>query len=143
MNFRVEHRVGVQATSDRIWEIVSDLPFWNAWNPTFPEAEGTIAIGGNLRLLEQVEGLPDRRVTGRIHDWVPFTQLIWAEKRGWHFSSTRYIEIEELAPGSCILTNGEIFHGFRGEDYVHKHRKRLRAACAAMGEALRDRAEGS
>jgi hypothetical protein len=141
MSFRVEYRTGVQATSDRIWEVVADLPGWTRWNPIFPEAGGVIAIGGALSLLERIDGRPERQIAARVQDWVPYAQLIWAERRGWHFNSVRFIEIEELAPGSCIVANGEIFSGFRGEDYLHKHRKTLRRACETMGQALRQHAE--
>ena len=30
---RIEKRVGVRATTDRIWELISDLPTWERWNP--------------------------------------------------------------------------------------------------------------
>ena len=40
---RIEKRVGVQATSDRIWDLVADLAGWSAWNPMDTEVEGVIA----------------------------------------------------------------------------------------------------
>ncbi len=141
MSFRVENRVGVKAPSDRIWEIIADLPSWGDWNPTFPQAEGIIAIGGVLTLTETIEGLHERPVRAAINDWVPYAQLIWSERRGFQFTSTRYIEIEELAPGSCIVANGEIFGGMFGEGFFNKNKRLLRRACEEMGEALRLRAE--
>lgn len=137
----IEHRVGVRAPAERIWEIIADLPAWNAWNPIFPEASGTIAIGGRLSLVERMPDRPERLVEARVVEWVPNAQLIWAERRGFLARSTRYIEIEELQPGACIVANGEIFGGFLGEDYGHKHRRLLRRACVELGEALRLRAE--
>lgn len=142
MSFRVENRVGIKTPSDRIWDLIADLPGWSAWNPTFPEAEGLIAIGGVLSLTERIDGLPDRRARVTINDWVPYAQLVWSEKRGFQFTSTRYIEIEELAPGSCIVANGEIFGGMFGESYFNKNKRLLRRACEELGEALRAKAEG-
>ena len=49
----------------------------------------------------------------------------------------RYYEIEELEPGSCIIANGFIFSGFRGEGFHDKHKKTIRTACEAIGEALK------
>jgi len=142
MNFKVEKRVGVRATSERIWEVIADLPGWDAWNPIETGVSGTIAFGGSLTLTEAIPDLPQRQVVGRIGDWQPNGQLVWAEKRGWLFAMTRYYRIDQLEPGSCIVANGFIFSGFRGEGFHDKHRKTLRSACESVAEALRVAAEG-
>ena len=142
MTSRIENRVGIRAPAERIWEIIAELDAWREWNPVFVEARGAISIGGELSLVEQIEDRPPREVQARIVDWVPNTQLIWAERRGFLSRSMRYIEIEELQPGSCIVANGEMFAGFLGEGYGDKHRPVLRRACEALGHALRQRAEG-
>ena len=141
MNFKIEKRVGVRAPSDRIWEVIADLPGWDGWNPVETEASGKISFGGQITLTERIEGLPDRQVTGRVADWQPNAQLVWTEKRGFLFNVIRYYEIEELEPGSCIVANGFIFSGFMGEGFHDKHRKTIRNACEAIGEALRLKVE--
>jgi len=137
MNFKVEKRVGVRAPSDRIWEVIADLPGWDQWNPIETGVSGTIAFGGVINLTERIEGQPERQVIGRVADWQPNAQLVWTEKRGWLFNVVRYYEIEELEPGSCIIANGFIFSGFRGEGFHDKHKKTIRTACEAIGEALK------
>lgn len=137
MTFKIEKRVGVRAPSDRIWEVIADLAGWDSWNPVETGVTGTIAFGGQINLTEAIDGLPDRQVTGRVADWQPNAQLVWTEKRGWLFNVVRYYEIEELEPGSCIIANGFIFSGFRGEGFHDRHRKTIRTACEAIGEALR------
>ena len=141
MTFRIEKRVGVRATTDRIWEVISDLPSWDRWNPIETRAEGTIAFGGTVALTEAIPGLPERRVSAKVGDWQPRAQLVWTEKRGWQFGVIRYYEIEELEPGSCIVANGFIFNGLRGEGFHDKHRKTIRAACEQIGDALKLAAE--
>ncbi len=141
MNFKIEKRVGVQAPSDRIWEVITDLSGWDRWNPVETGVGGAIAFGGVLTLTEAIEGLPERQVTGRIADWQPNAQLVWTEKRGFLFNVIRYYEIDELEPGSCIVANGFIFSGFMGEGFHDKHRRSIRTACEAIGEALKLNAE--
>ena len=143
MNFKVEKRVGVRATSERIWAVISDLPGWDTWNPLETGVSGTIAFGGTIALTEAIPGIPERQVLARVGDWQPNAHLAWAERRGWLFDSTRYFRIEELEPGSCIVANGFIFSGFRGEGFHEKHRKVLRVACESVAEALRLTAEAS
>jgi len=140
MYFRVKNKIGVPATSDALWEVLADLDGWARWNPVFIEVQGALGIGAPLNMVERVDGVGERRVQARLGDWVPYSKLVWAERRGWQFTSTRYVVIEEMAPGSCIVTNGEIFGGMRGESFFMKHRRALRRACEAMNEALRDQA---
>jgi hypothetical protein len=53
---KIEHRVGVLATPDVIWDVLSDLPRWAQWNPLYPRAVGQVRIGEVLDLDLQVPG---------------------------------------------------------------------------------------
>jgi hypothetical protein len=145
MSFKVEHRLGIQAPAEKIWEAFAELESWPSWNPMYPRAKGVIRIGEALSLTEKVEGLGERESTPRIVDWVPHAQLIWAEKLGFMSSAVRFFEIEQLddAGTGCIFANGAIFNGFFGEGYGHKRRRQLKAAFTAVGEALKARVEGA
>jgi|SRR5690606_8864690 len=138
---RIEKRIGVRAPSDRLWDVLADLSGWNRWNPIETAVEGTIAYGGQIALTESVEGLPARRVAGKVGEWQPYAQLVWSENRGLWFRSLRYFEIEELEPGSCIVSNGFIFSGLRGEMFFDKHRRRLRHGVDAVAEGWKAAAE--
>lgn len=137
MSFKVEKRIGVRAPAERIWEVISDLPSWDSWNPIEKQASGHIGFGGSVSLTETIPGMPERRFTAKVGDWQPNAQLVWVEKRGFLFASTRFYEIEELQPGSCIVANGFIFQGLRGELFHDAHRKALKDACEAVCEAIR------
>ena len=138
---RIEKRIGIRATTDAIWDVISDLSSWNRWNPIEKQVEGTIAFGGQIALTETIEGLPERRVLARVGEWQPYAQLVWMENRGLWFRAMRYFEIEELEPGSCIAANGFIFSGLRGEMFFDKHRKSLRHSVDAVAEAWKAAAE--
>ena len=142
MAIRIEHRIGVAASPERVWEIIADLERWSEWNPVNPEASGRIAIGGTLDLVERLDGEPERRMQVKVPDWTPESQLIWDDKRGFLAKSRRYFELEALGEGQgCLLANGEIFEGFRGEDWAAPRRRKLRAAFEAVNEAIKARAE--
>lgn len=138
---RIEKRIGVRATTDRIWELVADLPHWERWNPVETSVGGTIAYGGEITLTEAIADLPERRVAARVGEWQPYAQLVWMERRGLWFRSMRYFEIEQLEPGSCIVSNGFIFSGLRGEMFFDRHRKQLRRAVDAVAEGWKAAAE--
>lgn len=138
---KIEKRIGIRASTDSIWEVISHLPGWDQWNPVETGLEGAIAFGGQISLTESATGLPERRVVARIGEWQPFAQLVWMENRGLWFRSMRYFEIEELEPGSCIASNGFIFSGLRGEMFFDKNRKHLRQAVESVAEAWKAASE--
>lgn len=142
MDSRIESRVGVRADAEQIWEIIADLDQWGRWNPYEVEPTGTISFGGAIRLTERLPGLPERAAAHGVGEWQPLAQLVLVEKRGWLFSAIRYFEIEELDRGSCIVANGVIFSGLRGELFHDRHRRAIRAAYGEIGEGLRKLAEG-
>lgn len=143
MAVRVEHRVGIRATSERLWALLGDLTTWSRWNPIYPEAVGTIAIGQSLMLRETLPGLPERQISPQVVDWVPHEQILWRLTTTPLLSSSlRYLEIEQLGPSSCVFSNGEIFSGVLGEQYARRRRRQLRAGFEALGDALRAAAEG-
>lgn len=138
---RIEQRAGVRATSDRIWEVLSDLPHWDRWNPHERSVGGTIAFGGSITLTETLPGMAERQVEARVGDWQPGARLVWVDKRGFLFRVIRLFEIEELEPGSCIVTSGAQFEGLRGELFHDKHKKAIRAAHGEIVEGLKTAAE--
>lgn len=139
---RIERRIGVRATPEQIWPLIADLPGWDRWNPVETGLEGTIAFGGAIAVTERIDGLPERRAVTRVGDWQPYSQLVWTENRGLWFRSMRYFEIEQLGESSgCIVANGFIFSGLRGEMFFDRNRKHLRRAVDAVAEAWKAGAE--
>lgn len=138
---RIEKRVGVQADAQRIWDLIADLDGWSRWNPHDRDVEGAIAFGGRLHMTEAWPDLEPRRATAQIGEWQPLARLVWFEKRGFLFRTLRYIEIEELERGSCILASGTRFSGLRGELFHDKHRGALRRGHEGVVEGLKAASE--
>lgn len=132
---RIEKRFGIQAPVENIWAVIEQLEGWDRWNPVEKGLRGTIAFGGQIDLTQTLPGQTARAATAHVSDWQPNSQLVWTEKRGLWFQSMRYFEIEELEPGSSIVSNGFIFTGLRGEMYFDKHKKALRGAVETVAEA--------
>ena len=142
MQRAVEHRIGVQAPAELVWEIVSDFSTWSDWNPIHPQAEGQLKIGTPLTVHHALPGEPVRVLQPVVQDWVPYEQLHWRSSRlGGFVTAIRYIEIENMGPGSSTFSNGELFVGLLVRWVSRDERRKLKAAYAQMGEALRDHAE--
>ena len=143
MTIRIEHRIGVAASTETVWGVIADLDRWGDWNSLHPEASGRIAIGGQLEVAEVLDGEPGRLHQVTIPDWTPEIQLVWVNRRGLLSRSTRYFEIERLSDSACLLANGEIFDGWRGERWARERREKFRAAFEVINEAIKARAEAA
>jgi len=144
MPMRLEHRIGIQAPAEVIWECLFDVGAWESWNPLYPQARGTIRIGNTLELAQALPGQEPQPIRPVILDWAPEDHIHWTTRtmRGW-VKTTRYLEIEALTETGCIFNNGEIFDGFMGPRLAQKNRRAIRAGFAAMSEALQQRAEAA
>jgi hypothetical protein len=138
---RIEHRIGVAAPAEVIWEVVSDLGRWPEWNPIYSNVEGRLQIGAPISMDIDPPGLKRMHVDAVIVDWVPEAQILWSTKLPGFVRSLRYIEIDKLSETGCILANGEIFEGFGVRFMSGKYRSAAFRSFEAMGEALKARAE--
>jgi hypothetical protein len=139
---RIEHRLGVQARPEDIWEVLYDLEHWKDWNPLYPSAAGTIRIGQTLDLTLALPGQQPQQIRPVVLEWVPNEQLHWRlSMMGGLVRTIRYIEIEKLADASCIISNGEIFGGFMGPSVAKRMGRAIHRGFGEMSEALKARAE--
>jgi hypothetical protein len=141
MAFRIEHRIGVAASADVIWQLLSDLDGWPRWNPLYPEAKGRLAIGGTLKLTEAFPGRAPEPITAVIVDWEPRAQILWRRDAGFMSRSVRYLEIEALSETGCIFANGAFFHGMLGEQAAKGAQRAIRQGYEALGEAVKTLSE--
>lgn len=139
---KLEHRVGVQAPAESIWTVVADIEGWPRWCALYPRAAGVIRMGAELSLDVALAGQPVRTIKPVVADWVPNEQLLWRlSMLGGLIKSTRYFEIEQLVPGSCIFSNGEMFEGLLGPTIAKRLASPLKSAFRDMGEAVKRLAE--
>ena len=142
MQRAVEHRIGVQAPAEVVWEVVSDFESWAHWNPLYRRAEGVMKVGSTLVLEQHLPGQPPTVIQPIVQDWVPYEQLHWRSSRlGGFVTAIRYLEIETMGPANATFSNGELFMGMLLRFVSRDERRLLKAAFTQMGEAVRDRAE--
>ena len=139
---RIEHRVGVQAPAEVIWEALSDLPSWEQWCGLYPKASGEIRIGSVLDITLALPGQAAQQIKPMVLEWVPNEQLHWRlTMLGGLVKTIRYFEIETLAEAGCIVSNGEIIGGLMGPRLGKRMSRTIYKAFVEMNEALKARAE--
>jgi hypothetical protein len=140
---KIEHRIGVKAPADIVWEILADVPGWPRWSGLYPRASGVIGFGERLKLEVRVPGHPPHAIEPEILEWEPRELVHWkiTSMMGL-LESVRFFEIDALSEVGCIFSNGEMFGGFLGPARsAVKMRGALRQGFTTLGEAMRDRAE--
>ena len=141
---KLEHRIGVQAPPEVLWALISDLEGWPAWNPLYSRASGVLSIGAPLELTLSLPDLPPQHIEPVVVDWVPHEQLHWRTSVASGLGvAIRFIEIDQVAENACIFSNGELFQGLLGPAAGQRVRRPLKKGFAAMGEALKARAEAA
>ena len=139
--FRIEHRLGVPAPAEVIWQVLADLERWGEWNPIYPKVEGKLTIGGQLEITEQIPGFEPVQITPTVVDWVPDAQILWRTSGRFGFlKRLRYLEIDQLDEQGCIFANGEDWYGRPARYITREQRRAMRAGFEAFGEALSARA---
>jgi hypothetical protein len=142
MQRAVEHRTGVQAPAEILWEVISDFAAWGDWNPIHPRIEAALRIGTPVSVDLMVEGQPAKTIEAVVQDWVPYEQLHWRSTRmRGLITAIRYLEIERMSDTGSTFSNGELFMGPLVRLVSRDERRRLKAAYTRMGEAVKARAE--
>ena len=141
---KIEHRIGVPTNSRAIWDVLSDLGRWSEWNTVYPEVHGLLRIAQKLAITEVFPHAPPTTITPTIVDWVPNEQILWQIRAPLGMvKRLRYIEIEKLSEEGCIFSNGEFFSGMLSPLVVNMMRRPIKNGFAALGEAMKLRAEAA
>ncbi|THD60648.1 MAG: SRPBCC domain-containing protein [Phenylobacterium sp.] len=138
----MEHRVGIQAPAEVIWEVLADLKSWEQWCKLYPKAAGEIRIGSVLDITLALPGRPEEEIHPTVLEWVPNEQLHWRlTMLGGLVKTTRFFEIETLAAESCIVSNGELIAGLIGPRLGKRMGRTIYRAFVQMNDDLKARAE--
>lgn len=139
---KLEHRIGIHAPAEVVWEILHEVAGWPEWNPLYSKASGVVRIGEKLSLTRVLDKGPPEEIQATVLDWTP-DELLHAKRpvMGGLGSAVCYWEIDKLEEDACIFSNGELYLGMFGKWLGKRMRWPLRRGYGAMGEALKERAE--
>lgn len=142
MAIKIEHRIGVRAPADTIWDMIYDVSGWPSWNPLYVRAEGQVRIGARLTLDHGLDVAAPKTIQPTVIDWTPRELLHWKGQRASGLIKTvRFIEIDSLDVASCIVANGELFSGVLVPYALRGRAGAIRRSFEAMNEALKAEAE--
>jgi hypothetical protein len=136
-------QVDIQASPERVWEVLTDFAAYPEWNPFIIQASGAAAPGERLSVRMQPAG--GRAMTFRptVLEATPQHRLRWIGRVLFPgvFDGEHSFTIEPLDQGAVRLTQQEEFRGVLVPLLARSLDRRTLPAFEQMNQGLKRRAE--
>lgn len=70
----------INASPEKIWNILADVQGYKNWNSTLVSIEGEIKEGGEIRIVPVIN--PNRTFKLKIKEFMPFTKMVSGDAMG-------------------------------------------------------------
>lgn len=111
-------RVEIAAPASIVWEILTDLPRYNEWNPFCIAADSTLEMGApvNMTLKSYTEADATFPNCEYVCAFEPERMLSWElpYNEAWPYPARRDQIIEPLGPDACAYHSTDAFLGDNG-----------------------------
>jgi hypothetical protein len=144
MNKSIKTEVIINASKERVWQILTDFKSYPRWNPFITRVEGQLVKGKTLTNT-MVNGSKKFQFKPKVLSVVPFRYFDWLGSlfiKGL-FDGHHYFEIEELAPNQVKLSHGEHFSGLFSASILKKIAEDTRNNFIRMNSAIKQQAEAN
>lgn len=145
MQHQLHTEIVIDATPERVWEILTDLPSYHSWNPFIIESGGDVVVGQRLTNRLQLASGKAQTFTPTVTVVDPGKTFEWLGRLGFPgiFDGRHRFDLEPTADGGTHLRHREFFSGV----LVRLLRSRLdtdtRKGFELMNQALKERAEAT
>ena len=134
--------VDIEATPERVWEVLTDLAAYPAWNPFIVRAEGVVETGRRLTLTMQPLGGRATTLRPRLVEVDAPRRLRWRGTLGVPglLTAEHAFTLEPRGSGTRLV-HREDFRGVLVPFLAASLDRSTLPAFVAMNEALKSRAE--
>lgn len=142
MNKSIQTEIIINASKEKVWNILTDLDQYTEWNPFIICSKGRLAKGERLTNT-LLNGSKRIVFKPKVVSVVPHQYFDWLGSlfiKGL-FDGHHYFEIDELAPDQVKLTQGEHFSGVLSSYILKKIGEDTRSNFIKMNAAVKQRAE--
>jgi hypothetical protein len=142
MSKRLSTHVDIRATPERVWDVLTDLAAYPAWNPFIVRAEGTVGPGHRLSLTMQPVGGRAMTLRPRLVEVAINRELRWRSRLGIPgLMDAEHTFTLQPQPSGTRLIQQETFRGVLVPFVAASLDRSTLPAFEAMNEALKKRAE--
>jgi hypothetical protein len=144
MNRSIKTEIIINASKERVWEVLTDFESYPSWNPFIVNIKGDLMTSHRLvNTLSTGKGTVTFKPV--ILSVVPYQYFDWLGNlfiRGL-FDGHHYFEIDELSSTQVKFTQGEHFSGIFCSHILKKVSNVTRNNFIKMNSALRQRVEAT
>ena len=140
--------VDIDATPERVWQVLTDLPAYAEWNPFVTRAEGALVVGGRLSVsVPPVNAFVQPRLRPTVLEVAPLRRLrLWSRLD--RLGIPGLFDVEHTMTitdhdGGVRLWQQDRFGGLLAPLLFRSLNRHRLAAFNAMNAALKQRVEGT
>jgi hypothetical protein len=135
--------IDIDASPNRVWEILTDFASYPDWNPFIVRAEGTPVVGSRLKVRLQPVGGRAATLAPTVLEATDGQRLRWLGRFGVPgiLDADHDFVLEPQAGGGTRLRQREEFRGLLVPFFAGSLDRHTLPAFAAMNQALKQRAE--
>jgi hypothetical protein len=142
MNRNIKTEIVINASKEKVWNILTGFEQYPQWNPFIVSIKGELAKGKTLTNT-LLNGKKTMVFRPKVLSVVPYQYFDWLGSlfiKG-IFDGHHYFELEELSPCQVKLTHGEHFSGLLSSSLLKKIGDDTRNNFIRMNGALKTLAE--
>lgn len=135
--------IDIEASAEKVWELLIDFTAYPTWNPFITRAEGPVEVGGRLTLRMQPVGGSAVTLRPTVVEVVEGHRLRWRGRLGVRgvFDAEHLFILESRGATQSRLVQQEQFSGLLVPFVQRSLDRGTLPAFHAMNAALKDRAE--
>jgi hypothetical protein len=140
---QLHSETAIQASPQRVWEILTDFAAYPDWNPFIPRISGSPEAGSRLDVQLQPPGGRGMRMRPTVTAAAPSHELRWLGHLGVPglFDGEHSFRIEPLGADRVRFVQEERFTGLLAPLVLRFIARSIRQGFEAMNQALKARAE--
>jgi len=136
----VRTEIIIKAAPHTIWQILTDVKNYPAWNPYIYEIQGELKLHKSVKF--RMKGSPkERKFSAKILAYKPDTTWAWGGSVLFFFSARHYFILERIDNEHTRLIQGEYWHGWFGKSFGKTVYQDACVNFALMNEKLKELAE--
>ena len=143
MATRLQADIEIQATPERVWEVLTDFGAYAGWNPFMIHAAGQAAVGSQLEVRMRPPGRRPTTFRPQVLEAEPGRRLRWLGRVlvPGVFDGEHSFTIRPAGPGRVNLSQDERFRGILAPVLLRFIAEPTLQGFRQMNQALKDRAE--
>jgi hypothetical protein len=141
---RIDTKIEINASADRVWSLLMDFPSYPRWNPFVRSIEGTPVVNQSLSVFIKPTGARGMKFHPKVLAVEPLREFRWKGKlliRGL-FDGEHFFVLESVSDARVIFHHGEVFSGALVSLFKRSLEGPTKQGFVAMNEALKREAEG-